>query len=316
MKLTDQRGVALVLALAVIALLCALMVDFSYTMMVDMTLAANMRDEYKALYAACSGIELARYRLQRDDPAYDSLDEEWAELATHPGFLSDDDEGKFKVAIEDEAGKIAINKLVVKANVDPVIRGQLQRLFEVLELEPQLLDPIIDWLDPDNNAQPFGAEDAYYQGLLSPYPCKNAPLAALEELLLVKGMTREILYGTAEKKGLIHYLTLYSDGQVNINTASVEVLQSLSDKIDRVTAQAIIDYRQDRPVKEIKYDDIKSLPGMTLDIFNDIRDQCDVKSSYFSLRVEGKVREIRKVVSAVLKRSSAKEVKPVFWRVE
>jgi general secretion pathway protein K len=316
MKLTDQRGVALVLSLAVIALLCALMVDFSYTMMVDMTLAANTRDEYKALYAARSGIELARYRLQRDDPAYDALDEEWAELATHPGFLSDDDEGKFKVLIEDEAGKIAINKLVANGQINPVIRGQLQRLFEVLELEPQLLDPIIDWLDPDNNAQPFGAEDAYYQGLPAPYPCKNGPLAALEELLLVKGMTDEIFSGTPEKKGLRHYLTLYSDGPVNINTASVEVLQSLSDKIDPVTAQAIIEYRQDRPMKEIKYDDIKSLPGMTLDLFNDIKHQCDVKSSYFSLRVEGRVREVKKVLGTVLKRSSTKEIKPIVWRVE
>jgi general secretion pathway protein K len=319
MLIKEERGVALVLALAVIALLVSLMVDFSYTMMVDLTLAANLRDGQKAFYDARSGVELAKHLLQKDDPAYDAPDEEWALLSEHPGFLSDDDEGRFKVTIEDEAAKIAINKLVTgdkEKKVDLVIRAQLERLFEVLELDPQLLDPIIDWLDPNNNPEPFGAEDAYYQSLPSPYPCKNGPLAALDELLLVKGMTKEILYGQDEKKGLIHYLTLYSDGKVNINTASIEVLQSLSDEIDPVLAQAIIDYRQERPFKEIKYDDIKSLPGMKLEIFNDIKDQCDVKSSTFSLHAEGQVREIKKVIYTVLKREEGKGVKPVFWRVE
>lgn len=319
MLIKEERGVALVLALAVIALLVSLVVDFSYTMMVDLTLAANLRDGQKAFYDARSGVELARHQLQKDDPAYDALDEDWALLPEHPGFLSDDDEGKFKVTVEDETAKIAINKLVAgdkDKKVDLVIRAQLERLFEVLELDPQLIDPIIDWLDPDNNPQPFGAEDEYYQSLPSPYPCKNGPLAALEELLLVKGMTKEILYGQDEKKGLIHYLTLYSDGKVNINTAPVEVLQSLSDKIDNVTAQAIIDYRQEKPFKEINYDDIKSLPGMTLEIFNDIKDQCDVKSSFFSLRAEGQVREIKKVIYTVLKRDESEGVKPIFWRVE
>jgi general secretion pathway protein K len=319
MLIKGERGVALVLALAVIALLVSLVVDFSYTMMVDLTLAANLRDGQKAFYEARSGVELARHQLQKDDSAYDALDEDWALLPEHPGFLSDDDEGRFKVTIEDEAGKIAINKLVAgdkDKKVDLVIRAQLERLFEVLELDPQLIDPIIDWLDPDNNPQPFGAEDEYYQSLPSPYPCKNGPLAALEELLLVKGMTKEIFYGQEEKKGLIHYLTLYSDGKVNINTATVEILQSLSDKIDKVLAQAIIDYRQEKPFKEIKYDDIKSLPGMTLEIFNDIKDQCDVKSSFFSLRAEGQVREIKKVIYTVLKRDESKEIKPIFWRVE
>src|SRR5208337_3585356 len=106
------------------------------------------------------------------------------------------------------------------------------------------------------------------------------------------------------------------DGKININTASVGVIRSLSDKIDNVTAQAIVDYRQKNPFQEIRYDDIKSLPGMTLEIFNDIKDQCDVKSSTFSLRVEGQVRDIKKVIYTVLKREEKKGTKPIFWRVE
>jgi general secretion pathway protein K len=315
MSIKDERGVALLLALVVIALLLSLMVDFSYTMMVDLTLAANMRDEQKAFYVARSGIEMARHMLQEDDTEYDALDEDWAHFDEHPGYISEDDEGRFKGTVEDEAAKFPINDLIAGDGIDAVRRLQLERLFEVLELDLDLIDPICDWLDSNSNAGPSGAEDAYYEALSPPYPCKDGPLASLEELLLVKGITEEILYGNNEKKGLIQYLTIYSDGVVNINTASAEVLQGLSDDIDENLAQAIVDYRQEEPFKDIKYDDIKHLPGMTLEIFNQIRDQCDVKSSTFSLHVEGEVRGIKKHIVAVLNRSE-KAVKLVFWRVE
>jgi general secretion pathway protein K len=315
MSIKNERGVALVLALAVIALLCSLMVDFSYTMMVDLSLAANLRDEHKAFYAARSGIELAKHLLQEDDREYDALDEDWALFAEHPGYLSEDDEGRFQGSIEDEAAKFPINALISGDGIDAVRRVQLERLFDALELDVDLIDPICDWLDGNTNPGPTGAEDAYYAELSPPYPCKDGPLASLEELLLVKGMTEEVLYGTKEKKGLIHYLTIYGDGLVNINTASPEVLRSLSEGIDEYLAQAIVDYRNEEPLKDIHYDDIKHLSGMTLEIFNGIRDQCAVKSSTFSVRVEGQVRGIKKRIAAVLHRSD-KGIQPVSWRVE
>lgn len=319
MTIKDERGVALVLALAVIALLVSLVVDFSYTMMVDLTLAANLRNEQMAFYVARSGVELARHTLQKDDSSYDALNEDWALLNEHPGFISDDDEGRFKLTIEDEAAKLPINDLINGDKVVPEKRDRMKRLFAVLELDPQLIDPIIDWIAPGNNPELFGAEDAYYQTLSPPYHCKHGPLSALEELLLVKGMTEEILYGTDEKKGLIHFLTLASEDSVNINTASAEVIQSLSDKIDKVLARAIIDYRQGEPFKEITdstYDKIKSLPGMTQDIFNEISSQCGVKSSNFSVRAEGQVGGIKKVIYTMLKRDEDKGVQLTFWRVE
>ena len=332
MLITKERGVALVLALAVIALLVSLVVDFSYTMMVDLTLAANLRDEQKAFYVARSGVELARHLLQEDTNEYDGLDEDWALLPEHPGFLSEDDEGRFKVTIEDEAGKFPINKLVSgeqgQQKVVEERRDQLKRLFEVLELDPELVYSIIDWLDSDNEAQTIGvgAEDAYYQGLPSPYPCKNGPLDSLDELLLVKGMTKEILYGTDEKKGLIHFLTLYSNTdiagnvKVNINTASAEVIYSLSPDIEQNQAQAIVDHLKEKPLtgkEPTEWDNvIRFLIGGSTTTSDYLKGQCVIKSSYFSLHVEGRVRDIKKVIYTVLQRDKDKVIKPVFWRIE
>ncbi|UCC66387.1 MAG: type II secretion system minor pseudopilin GspK [Deltaproteobacteria bacterium] len=310
----DQKGIALILVLVVIALLVSLVVDFSYTMRVDLTLAANLRDEIKALYTARSGTEVARLMLKEDDPVYDSLDEDWAQFTEHPGFISQDDEGRFKGTIEDEASKMAINELVTEAGeVDEDRLKQLTRLFQLLELDLDLIDPILDWLDSDDRPRPLGAEDEYYQGLSPPYPCKDSPLSAVEELLLVKGMTEDIFYGDEEKKGLVHYLTTFSEGKVNINTAPSLVLQTLSDSIDEGLAQALIDYRQEEPFKTIE--EVNNVPGVTAEIYSEINPVITVQSSTFSLRVEGQVRGIKKGIFMVLNRQG-EEVRPIFWRAE
>ena len=315
----NEKGVALVLVLVVIALLVSLVVDFTYTMQVDVTLAANQRDEVKALYAARSGVELARLTLQEDDPAYDARDEAWALLDEHPGYLSEDDEGRFKGTIEDEASKFPINSIIDQGEVVPARLDQLERLFVLLDIDPELIYAIVDWLDENHDEGPGGAEDAYYAELSPPYPCKDGPLSSLEELLLVKGMTEEVFYGTQEKKGLIHYLTIYSseDGKININTASPEVLQSLSDQIDEDMAQAIVDYLREEPYKEGNLKDhIKFLVEINEDECDNLQNNlCVVKSSTFSIRVEGQVRGIKKGIYTVVKRQG-ETVESIFWRIE
>ena len=272
------------------------------------------------MYAARSGVELARLTLQEDDPAYDARDEAWALLDEHPGYLSEDDEGRFKGTIVDEASKIAINTLIGEGDEPDQARlKQLERLFDLLEIDPELIYAIVDWLDENHDEGPGGAEDAYYAELFPPYPCKDGPLSSLEELLLVKGMTAEVFYGTQEKKGLIHYLTIYSseDGKININTASPEVLQSLSDQIDEDMAQAIVDYLREEPYKEGNLKDhIKFLVEINEDECDNLQNNlCAVKSSTFSVRVEGQVRGIKKEIYTVVKRQE-KTVEPIFWRIE
>lgn len=314
--LNDQRGIAVILVLVVMILLVSLVVDFSYTMRIDLTLAANLRDETKAFYVARSGVEVARLMVavREDEPPYDALDADWARFNEHPGFISEEDEGRFRGTIEDEASKIGINDIVNDQGVVDQKRLEwLTKLFELLELDSDLIDPIIDWLDPDDRARPFGAEDPEYLDLSPSYPCKDGPLATIEELLLVKGMTEEILYGNKEKKGLANYLTVHSDGKVNINTASSLVLQSLSDKIEEGLAEAIIEYRQDDPFTAIS--DVQNVPGVSQDIYSEISPYITIQSSLFSVQIEGRVREIRKRIFAVLKRGDG-GVKLIHWRVE
>jgi hypothetical protein len=54
---------------------------------------------------------------------------------------------------------------------------------------------IMDWRDEDSDISNFGAENEYYLSLPQPYYCKNAPFEVLEEILLVRGATPELIYG-------------------------------------------------------------------------------------------------------------------------
>jgi len=70
---------------------------------------------------------------------------------------------------------------------------------EVLELLPRMTREdaaaIVDWRDSDEGLTSGGAESTFYMTMPDPYRCKNAPFETVEELLLVRGMLPEMLYG-------------------------------------------------------------------------------------------------------------------------
>jgi type II secretory pathway component PulK len=71
-------------------------------------------------------------------------------------------------------------------------------------MDAAVADAILDWIDEDDEAREYGAESAYYSTLEPPYAPKNGPLDTVEELLRVRGVTPEMLFGTdANRNGQI-----------------------------------------------------------------------------------------------------------------
>lgn len=71
-------------------------------------------------------------------------------------------------------------------------------------MDAAIADAILDWIDEDDEAREYGAESAYYSTLDPPYAPKNGPLDTVEELLRVRGVTPEMLFGTdANRNGQI-----------------------------------------------------------------------------------------------------------------
>lgn len=94
-----------------------------------------------------------------------------------------EDERDFDYGVTDEAGKINLNS------------ASEEMLLRLPGMTAELAASIIDWRDEDSEISPGGAEDEYYLLLSQPYHCKNAPLETVDEILLVKGASEEILYG-------------------------------------------------------------------------------------------------------------------------
>jgi hypothetical protein len=94
-----------------------------------------------------------------------------------------------------------------KLNINAATLDQLLRLPLMTE---DIAAAIIDWRDQDDNVTPFGAESDYYQSLQTPYTAKNAPFETVEELLLVRDFSRELLYGDGQPAPLGEVQTMRS----------------------------------------------------------------------------------------------------------
>ncbi|MBL8818695.1 MAG: general secretion pathway protein GspK [Planctomyces sp.] len=69
-------------------------------------------------------------------------------------------------------------------------------LMKLPGMTEALADSILDWIDADEDAREYGAESEYYLALNQPYRAANSIPQHLEELLYVKGVTRQHLFGT------------------------------------------------------------------------------------------------------------------------
>jgi type II secretory pathway component PulK len=98
----------------------------------------------------------------------------------------------FRFGVIDEGGKININALMKLDSSGQIAHDMLINIPGMTE---ELVNCILDWIDPDDTPRSSGAENDYYSTLSPPYRCKNGPLDTPEELLLVKGITPPLLLG-------------------------------------------------------------------------------------------------------------------------
>jgi general secretion pathway protein K len=107
---------------------------------------------------------------------------------------------------------------------------------------------IVDWRTPVSPTQtsPF---DAYYLSLSPSFIPQHASFMENEELLLVKGVTSDLYYGTSLDKshaGLRDCLSVYGSGAVDITTAQLPTLEAVG--LAPEDAAAIVRNRAGHPI--------------------------------------------------------------------
>lgn len=284
--LKDNKGTALVMTLLIIATLTGLTVAFSQDSGTDLNLAAYSRDGYRAYQIARSGVDLVMALLDEDeDRDVDSLLENWAlfDADAFPEELPE--EISLSARVTDENSKININSLInEEGEIDEEKAEQLSRLFLVLGLSESYVNSILDWLDTDDIERMDGAESYYYKSLEPPYKCFNGPFLTAGQVFMVKGVANVRHFGENMEKALLDYITIYSDGKININTASSEILQSLDEAIDVYVAQSIIDYRSEESFSSV--DDLANVGAIDSELLSRIKGKITVKSSYFNIEMK------------------------------
>jgi len=273
---TRQQGVAIVLAIGVVALAAlvaaAIMVSQS-TWARQLELSAEHAQARSVLQA---GADWARAILNDDRRVsnVDHLGEPWA-LRLPPMPVEN---GELVGRIEDQQGAFNLNNLVSDGKVNVAQLAHFRRLLAILDLPDALAYTLVDWIDADNLPQPQGgAEDAYYLALDPPYLSANRALIDVAELALVAG------FDSGARARLQPYVTaLPGFTAVNVNTAPAEVLAAVIEGLDLGSAQALVAQR-DRAYYRDRDDFSKRLPRGVAAAAGDI----GVSSDYFvaTLRV-------------------------------
>lgn len=225
-----EGGVALIIVLLVLSLLLAVVGEFAVAMRLEATTSLNFRAAVTANYLAEAAYQRALAEIMPDALAH-QLSERGLLVfrrvrvgpVTAPQRLDIPlGPGRFSYRITDEDARINLNR----APPD-LLHRLLADIGVAREVRDVIVDSIYDWRDDNEEHRLNGAESDYYLSLPVPYRSKNADFDSVDELLQVRGMTREILYGRPESPGLAEYLSVASTGVINVNTVSAAVLRAL-----------------------------------------------------------------------------------------
>jgi len=257
----DERGVALFLVLWVLILLSVIVAEFCHTMRAEVNMTWGFTQGTQAYYVAYAGIQQAVDQMVREGfrPVRREVESEQSERegpffrinCENPKVLFG--KGYYAVHVANESGKIDIN------TADSRLLKVMLSPFQLDEQEAAVIvDSILDWRDQDQLHRLNGAENDYYQALPTPYPCKDDSFDSVEELLLVRGITRKIFYG-----GLQDMVTVYGEAaegpregksvprknvktqKININAAPPQVLGALPGMTEDAV-KAVLAFREEK----------------------------------------------------------------------
>ncbi len=351
---SNQGGIALVIVMISIFVLSMLAAAFAYSMKVETKLARNGNSEEEIAWLGRSGVEYARWilaqQLQVPNEPYDALNQVWAGgsggMGTSNSPLAD---VQREVHLGGGSFTWKIECMESKANINSAGEGVLQQALVLMGSDAGQATPVVnsilDWIDVDNKTGIQGAESEYYETLTPPYKAKNGPIDDMSELLLIRGISPEMYYGTSAGDhvpssfvprsdrshlpsdsvsfpvGLKDLFTPVSDGRININTAPATVLQ-LIPGIDQLAAEAIVSAREGEddgsgtmgPYRNVA--DVRRVPNLPPGLAAQLQQFCEVRSMTFKVTVDAEVNGYKRQFIALLRRNNPRDVQVMnfYWK--
>ena len=271
-----QSGVILLIVLVTVVVMTLAALTFMSLMQVEEQAVRVLARRVQSKYLADSGVDYtrlflsaARQDIHEKGGLWDNPDQFQAIPAAidlnnlemtgrfsvvSPSMNDDGIPEGYRFGLVDESSKINLNSLPYFDNWTPGSARQI--LMSLPDMTEEIADSILDWVDEDDEEREFGTESGYYRGLAPAYVPKNGPLDSLDELLLVKGVTPELLFsldtnrngvldtgeiaGTGASSldadqylGWANYITLFSK-ESNLNDEGLERVNINAEDLDQL----------------------------------------------------------------------------------
>jgi len=299
-----RAGSTLLIVLVVVVMLSLGAYTFSELMIIEVEATNVYGRSVQSRELALSGIELAAafvgdrseidgWNSYHNPDQFQNINLLPGEVARTSGYFSvvapvitDSQTSAIRFGLMNESGKLNLNILASEEEEEE--GDAIERMMYIPNMTEDIAAAILDWIDDDDETRTYGAESDYYETLESPYFAKNGPLESLDELLLVRDITPEMLYGEDTNRngildpnendgdatlpfdnsdgilnpGWFDYFTVHSreinirpDGseKINVNmTMLTELYDLLEAELGPDEAKFIVAYRASGPVETLE----------------------------------------------------------------
>ena len=309
MKHARQRGIALLVAIVMFAIATTVAAAITYNKAMAARRAAATFTLEQALQAGMAAESFAAIVLEDNgNKAKTQTSDPWAEPF---GPVEIEGTGVWiQAQLEDLTGRFNLNSIVSQQPPQNTYKRDqhqvevFQEILRSLDIDLRYADLLVDWIDPDSQPEPQGAEDTLYLTQVPPYRPPNTFITHTSELLALPGFGAE---NYAKIAPLV--AALPNDERVNTCTASGLVLDATAND-----QQGNVAYRN----QDLKKDREKGCWPINADFVNSIIDanaktaaqpRVSEKSSWFRLRTNIRIGTAEFVLYSVLLRENNNRVR-------
>jgi len=306
----NERGIALVITLLVVALLTITVIEFTYSVEIDQHMARNALNSLQASLLARSGVNLGEaVLLHDDDPQADGYTEDWGNIDELNSQLVIPENMRLRVQVLDEGGKLNINltkplnvgewRMAKTANPNAPERPfqswqtAFGHLLESQGVDPSIAQNLADYWDslyqasfPDPNARPGTQPPRTPTPAVGATPGAggNSPqllwdFPSLDDASVIPGLTPAVL---RRLRPLVSALDPRRQTQVNANTAPRVVLSAVIE--DDSVVENIISARQQQTLRINDLAPLLASLNPNNPATRNVRAMLGVRSSYFLIR--------------------------------
>lgn len=276
----SQQGVALLTILLMVVVATVLATSMILKQQRTLRETSMLLRQDQAQQYALAGEAFAMGLLKKDSETNntDSLQDIWAKPM--PPFPVED--GFVMAHIDELSGRFNLNNLYHDNQADKDELAYFQRLLSQLGLSEDIAEAVMDWQDPDNEATGNGGAEADYYASKQ-IMTANQPFQHVNELKQVRGVDLE-----AFNKLAPYVFVAPNYSQININTASANVLTALAETLPEQEVANWVSQRERSSALENADDIFSNVPFSNIKTKDRkaIKSLLSTRSNYFQTRIQ------------------------------